>query len=263
MGHQAEGIVQMAIIAKERRQNQAHAAGPSSATDPYIDLVDDMVCDSAHSSFSTEKLSKIPRSKSSSTNLEISDWIDKVCSKRKRTAADQYSSCGECAAECLCRRAISFLAAKMKGLSKNASDKKKDDDNKWKYMKKKLEELSNLIKSTGITKPIGPRMELANHPVPSPSAATPSTPYGAPHLGHPHIHPTYTPNVATAFAEFTNPVGFSTYIHTGTMYTYEMSFSCVIVLGHVAISNPGIWGSIIFFIAPALCCPCLLFFALT
>ena len=63
--HQAAVMVQMAIIAEERRQNVRQHAGPSGAWGPNDDEIDEMRCDSTHSHLSREELSKLPNSNSS------------------------------------------------------------------------------------------------------------------------------------------------------------------------------------------------------
>ena len=50
--HQAAVIVQMAIIAEERRQNVRQHAGPSGAWGRHDEEVDEMRCDSTHSHLS-------------------------------------------------------------------------------------------------------------------------------------------------------------------------------------------------------------------
>ena len=97
--HQAAVMVQMAIIAEERRQNVHPHAGPSGAWGPNDEKVDEMRCDSTHSHLSREQLSKLPNSNSS-----VDTWVDEVRSKGKGT---RCPSCGECAKDCSCRRKIS------------------------------------------------------------------------------------------------------------------------------------------------------------
>ena len=57
--HQAAVMVQMAIIAEERRQNVFEPAGPSGAWGPNDEEVDKMRCDSTHSHLSREQLSSL------------------------------------------------------------------------------------------------------------------------------------------------------------------------------------------------------------
>ena len=68
--HQAAELVQMAIIAEEQRRNASHFVGPSSSGGPYVELVNDIVCDSSHASLTKDKLSTIPRSQGSSTGSD-------------------------------------------------------------------------------------------------------------------------------------------------------------------------------------------------
>ena len=103
--HQAAVMVQMAIIAEERRQNVQKHAGPSSAWGPDGEDDDEMRCDSTHSGLSRGQLSKLPNSNSS-----VDTWVDEVRSKGKST---RCPSCGECAKDCSCRRHISSLEDKM------------------------------------------------------------------------------------------------------------------------------------------------------
>ena len=63
--HQAAVMVQMAIIAEERRQNVRQHAGPSGAWGPNDEEVDEMECDSTHSHLSRVQLSNLPNSNSS------------------------------------------------------------------------------------------------------------------------------------------------------------------------------------------------------
>ena len=78
--HQAAVMVQMAIIAEERRQNVHQHAGPSGPSGPNGEEVDEMRCDSTHSHLSREQLSKLPNSNSS-----VDTWVDEVRSKGKGT----------------------------------------------------------------------------------------------------------------------------------------------------------------------------------
>ena len=78
--HQAAVMVQMAIIAEERRQNVHPHAGPSGVWGRNDDEVDEMRCDSTHSHLSREQLSKLPSSASS-----VDTWVDEVRSKGKGT----------------------------------------------------------------------------------------------------------------------------------------------------------------------------------
>ena len=114
--HQAAVMVQMAIIAEERRQNVRQHAGPSGAWGPNDEEVDGMRCDSTHSHLSGEQLSKLPNSNSS-----VDSWVDEVRSKGKIT---RCPSCGECAKDCSCRRQISSLEDRVKELQKAAKGKK-------------------------------------------------------------------------------------------------------------------------------------------
>ena len=132
-------MVQMAIIAEERRQNLRQQAGPSGAWSRNDDEVDEMRCDSTHSHLSREQLSKLPSSTSS-----VDTWVDEVRSKGKGT---RCPSCGECANDCSCRRQISSLENKVKELKKDAKERKRDDDSKWKEMEQKLEKLTNLVQN--------------------------------------------------------------------------------------------------------------------
>ena len=90
--HQAAVMVQMAIIAEERRQNVQQHAGTSSVRGPNGEDVDEMRCDLTHSHLSREELSKLPNSNSSDDTL-----VDEVRSKGKST---RCPSCGECAKDC-------------------------------------------------------------------------------------------------------------------------------------------------------------------
>ena len=74
--HQAAVMVQMAIIAEERRQNVYQHAGPSGAWGPNDEEVDEMRCDSTHSHLSREQLSELPNSNSS-----VDTWVDEVRGK--------------------------------------------------------------------------------------------------------------------------------------------------------------------------------------
>ena len=101
---QAAMMVQMAIIAEERRQNVQQHAGPSSACGSNGEDVDEMRCDSTHSHLSREQLSKLPNS-----NSTVDTWVDEVKSKGKST---RCPLCRECAKECSCRRHIFSLEDK-------------------------------------------------------------------------------------------------------------------------------------------------------
>ena len=203
--HQAVVIVQMAIIAEERRQNVHPHAGPSGAWGPDDGEVDEMRCDSTHSHLSREQLSKLHSSASS-----VDTWVDEVRSKGKGT---RCPSCGECAKDCSCRRQISSLEDRVKELKKAAKEKKRDDDSKWKEMEQKLEKLTNLVQNLSTTGLTGPAPTMASHPAPTSSAAPASTPYGVPHSPAPraftgHI-PASTGNSGIPPTGFTSPIGFN------------------------------------------------------
>ena len=85
-GHQTAVMVQMAIIAEERRQNVYQHAGPSGAWGPNDEEVDEMRCDSTHSHLCREQLAKLPNS-----NSTVDTWVDEVRSKGKGT---RWPSCG-------------------------------------------------------------------------------------------------------------------------------------------------------------------------
>ena len=203
--HQAAVMVQMAIIAEERRQNVRQHAGPSGAWGPNDDEVDEMRCDSTHSHLSREQLSKLPSSTSS-----VDTWVDEVRSKGKGT---RCPSCGECAKDCSCRRQISSLEDRVKELKKAAKEKKRDDDSRWKEMEQKLEKLTDLVQNLSTTGLTGPAPNMASHPAPTSSAAPASTPYGVPHspappgfTGH---HPAFTGISGIPLTGFTGPIGFN------------------------------------------------------
>ena len=120
--HKAPVMVQMAIIAEERRQNVQQVARPSSSWSLNGKEVDEMRCDSTHSHLSRRQLSKLP-----SSNSSVHYWADGVRSKAKGTCCP---SSGECAEGCSCRRHISSLESKMKELKRSAKEKKRDDDRK-------------------------------------------------------------------------------------------------------------------------------------
>ena len=171
--HQAAVMVQMAIIAEERRQNVRQHAGPAGAWGPKDEEVYEMRCDWTHSHLSREQLSKLPKANSS-----VDTWVDEVRSKGKGT---RCPSCGECAKDCSCRRQILSLEDRVKELKKAAKEKKRDDDSKWKEMEQKLENLSNLVQNLSTTGLTGRAPTMASHPAPTSSAAPASTPYGVPH----------------------------------------------------------------------------------
>ena len=201
--HQAAVMVQMAIIAEERRQNVRQHAGPSGAWGPNDGEVDEMRCDSTHSHLSREQLSKLPSSASS-----VDTWVDEVRSKGKGT---RCPSCGECAKDCSCRRQISSLEDRVKELKKAAKEKKRDDDSKWKEMEQKLEKLTDLVQNLSTTGLTGPAPTMASHPAPTSSAAPASTPYGFPHSPAPraftgHI-PAFTGNSGIPPTGFGSPIG--------------------------------------------------------
>ena len=177
--HQAAVMVQMAIIAEERRQNVHPHAGPSGAWSRNDDEVDEMRCDSTHSHLSKEQLSKLPSSASS-----VDTWVDEVRSKGKGT---RCPSCGECAKDCSCRRQSSSLETRVKELKKAAKEKKRDDDSKWKEMEQKLEKLTDLVQNLSTTGLTGPAPTMASHPAPTSSAAPAPTPYGVPHSPPPQL----------------------------------------------------------------------------
>ena len=180
--HQAAVMVQMAIIAEERRQNVHPHAGPSGAWGRNDDEVDEMRCDSTHSHLPREQLSKLPDSNSS-----VDSWIDEVRSKGKGT---RCPSCGECAKDCSCGHQISSLEERMKELKKAAKEKKKDDDSKWKEMEQKLEKLTDLVQNLSTTGLTGPAPTMASHPAPTSSAAPTSTPSSTPsfYWSHPSFY---------------------------------------------------------------------------
>ena len=203
--HQAAVMVQMAIIAEERRQNVCQHAGPSGAWGPNDDEVDKMRCDSTHSHISREQLSRLPNS-----NPSVGSWVDEVRSKGKGT---RCPSCGECAKDCSCRRQISSLEDRVKELKKAAKEKKRYDDSKLKEMEQKLEKLTNLVQNLSTTGLTGPAPTMASHPAPTSSAAPASTPYGVPHspaapafTGH---HPAFTGISGVPPDGFTSPIGFN------------------------------------------------------
>ena len=150
--HQAAVMVQMAIIAEERRQNVYQHAGPSGAWGPNDEEVDEMSCDLTHSHLSREQSSKLPNSNSS-----VDTWVDEVRSKGKGT---RCPSCGECAKDCSCGRQISSLEDRVKELKWAAKEKKRDDDSKWKEMEQKLEKLTNLVQNLSTTGLTGPTYEF-------------------------------------------------------------------------------------------------------
>ena len=201
--HQAAVMVQMAIIAEERRQNVYQHAGPSGAWGPHDEEVDEMTCDSTHSHLSREQLSKLPNS-----NSTVDTWVDEVRSKGKGT---RCLSCGECAKDCSCRRQISSLEDRVKELKRAAKEKTRDDDSKWKEMEQKLERLTNLVQNLSTTGLTGPALIMASHPAPTSSAAPASTPYGAPHSPAPPAFtgplPDFTRNSGIPPTGFTSPMG--------------------------------------------------------
>ena len=157
--HLAAVMVQMAIIAEERRQNVHPHAGPSGAWGPNDEEVQEMRCDSTHSHLSREQSSKLPNS-----NPSVDTWVDEVRSKGKGT---RCPSCGECAEDCSCRRQISLLEDRVKELKKAAKENKRDDDSKWKEMEQKLEKLINLVQNLSTTGLTGPAPTMASHPAPT------------------------------------------------------------------------------------------------
>ena len=201
--HQAAVMVQMAIIAEERRQNVRQHARPSGAWGPNDDEVDEMRCDSTHSHLSREQLSKLPNSNSS-----VDSWVDEVRSKGKGT---RCPSCGECAKDCSCRRQILSLEDRVKELKKAAKVKRRDDDSKWKEMEQKLEKLTNLVQNLSTTGLTGPAPTMASHPAPTSSAAPASTPYGVPHSPAPPAFtgslPAFTGNSGIPPTGFGSPIG--------------------------------------------------------
>ena len=203
--HQAAVMVQMAIIAEERRQNVHPHAGPSGAWGRNDDEVDEMRCDSTHSHLSREQLSKLPSSTSS-----VDTWVDEVRCKGKGT---RCPSCGECAKDCSCRRQISSLETRVKELKKAAKEKKRDDDSRWKEMEQKLEKLTDLVQNLSTTGLTGPAPTMASHPAPTSSAAPTSTPYGVPHSPAPPAftghHPAFTGISGIPPTGFTSPIGFN------------------------------------------------------
>ena len=203
--HQAAVMVQMAIVAEERRQNVRQHAGPSGAWGPNDEEVDEMRCDSTHSHLSREQLSKLPNSNSS-----VDTWVDEVRSKGKGT---RCPSCGECAKDCSCRRQISLLEDRVNELKKAAKEKKRDDDSKWKEMEQKLEKLTNLVQNLSTTGLTGPAPTMASHPAPTSSDAPASTPYGVPHSPAPPAFtgplPAFTGNSGIPPTGITSPIGFN------------------------------------------------------
>ena len=203
--HKAAVMVQMAIIAEERRQNVHPHAGPSGAWGPNDEEVDKMSGDSTHSHLSREQLSKLPSSTSS-----VDTWVDEVRSKGKGT---RCPSCGECAKDCSCRRQISSQEDRVKELKKAAKEKKRDDDSKWKEMEQKLENLTNLVQNLSTTGLTGPAPTMASHPAPTSSAAPACTPYGVPHSPAPPAftgsHPAFTGNSGISPTGFASLIGFN------------------------------------------------------
>ena len=201
--HQAAVMVQMAIIAEERRQNVHKHAGPSGAWGPKDEEVDEMRCDSTHSHLSRGQLSKLPNS-----NSIVDTWVDEVRSKGKGTIC---ASCGESAEDCSSRRQISSLEDRVKELKKAAKEKKRDDDSKWTEMEQKLDKLTNLVQNLSTTGLTGPAPTMASHPAPTPPAAPASTPYGIPHSPAPPAltgsHPAFTGNSGIPPTGFTSPIG--------------------------------------------------------
>ena len=220
--HQAAVMVQMAIIAEERRQNVHQHAGPSGAWGPNDGEVDEMRCDSTHSHLSREQLSKLPGSTSS-----VDTWVDEVRSKGKGT---RCPSCGECAKDCSCRRQISSLEDRVKELKKAAKEKKWDDDSKWKEMEQKLEKLTNLVQNLSTTGLTGLAPTMASHPAPTSSAAPASTPHGVPHSPPPLAFtgslPAFTGNSGIPPTGFTSPIGFNLGTEGGE-FSSEMSILSV------------------------------------
>ena len=203
--HKAAVMVQMAIIAEERRQNVRQHAGLSGAWGANDDDVDEMRCDSTHSQLAREQLSKLPNSNSS-----VDSWVDEVRSKGKGT---RCPSCGECAKDCSRRRQISSLEDRVKELKKAAKEKKREDDRKWKEMEQKLGKLTNLVQNLSTTGLTGPAPTMASHPAPSSSAAPASTPYGVPHSPAPPAfaghHPAFTGISGVPPDGFTSTIGFN------------------------------------------------------
>ena len=202
---QAAVMVQMAIIAEERRQNVHPHAGPSGAWGRNDDEVDEMRCDSTHSHLSREQLSKLP-----SSTFSVDTWVDEVRSKGKGT---RCPSCGECAKDCSCRRQISSLENRVKELKKAAKEKKRDDDSTWKETEQKLEKLTDLVQNLSTTGLTGPAPTMASHPAPTSSAAPASTPYGAPHSPAPPAftghHPAFTGISGIPPTGLGSPIGFN------------------------------------------------------
>ena len=224
--HQAAVMVQMPVIAEERRQNVRQHAGPSGAWGPNDDEVDEMRCDSTHSHLSREQLSKLPNSNSS-----VDSWVDEVRSKGKGT---RCPSCGECAKDCSCRRQILSLEDRVKELKKAAKEKKRDDDSKWKEMEQKLEKLTNLVQNLSTTGLTGPAPTIASHPAPTTSAAPASTFYGVPHSPTPPAftgsHPAFTGISGIPPTGFPSPMGFN----LGTEGGESSSERSVLSVGTVA-----------------------------
>ena len=224
--HQAAVMVQMAIIAEERRQNVHPHAGPLGAWGRNDDEVDEMRCDSTHSHLSREQLSKLPSSTSS-----FDTWVDEVRRKGKGT---RCPSCGECAKDCSCRRQISSLENRVKELKKAAKEKKRDDDSKWKEMEQKLEKLTDLVQNLSTTGLTGPAPTMASHPAPTSSAAPASTPYGVPHSPAPQAftghHPAFTGISGIPPTGLGSPIGFN----LGTEGGESSSERSVLSVGTVA-----------------------------
>ena len=202
---QAAVMVQMAIIAEERRQNVHPNAGLSGAWGPSDEEVDKMRCDSTHSHLSREQLSKLPNSNSSVDTL-----VDEVRSKAKGTGCP---SCRECAKDCSCRRQILSLEDRVKELKKAAKEKKRDDDSKRKEIEQKLEKLTNLVQNLSTTGLTGPAPTTASHPAPTSSAAPASSPYGVPHCPAPPAFtgslPAFTGNAGIPPTGCSSPIGFN------------------------------------------------------
>ena len=203
--HQAAVMVQMAIIAEERRQNVHQHAGLSSAWGLNDEEVDEMRCDSTHAHLSREQLSKLPNSNSS-----VDAWVDEVRSKGRST---RCPSCGECAKDYSCRRQILSLEDRVKELKNAAKEQKRDDDSKWKEMEQKLETLTNLVQNLSTTGLTGPASTMASHRAPTSSDAPASTPYSVPHTPAP---PAFTGSLRAFIGNpgipptgITSPIGFN------------------------------------------------------
>ena len=203
--HQAAVMVQMAIIAEEKRHNVHQHAGPLSAWGPKGDDVDEMRCDSTHCHLFREQLSKLPNSNSS-----VATWVDEVGSKGKSTLCP---SCGEGAKD-WSLSAPRFVARRQgEGAEKAAKEKQRGDDSKLKEMEQKQEKLTNLVQNLSTTGLTRPAPATASHLAPTSSATPAFTPYGVPHTPAPPAfagsHPAFTGNSGILPTGITSPIGFN------------------------------------------------------